>query len=203
MKPKIFFDFDDTLFVTKHLITRYIHEQYDVVLPPDEYHCGNSLYEIVVSLRTDIKIDRETFWRSYAHDFLASTEWHKNIEPYPDMIETMQQLAKKYEIIIVTARQEISRPVVKQILDIYLPNTISHVHYVWKIINGIYVPYLKADFISDLSGEKVAFFDDNPGEIDACSSVIKTILFDPYYLHKGAITYTNVHSWKEIGEFLA
>jgi hypothetical protein len=200
MKKIFITDFDDTLFFTRPSVFEYISKEYGVKLDDNKYYSGNLMFNIVSKFLQGEYLDYEKFWKAYARDFLCSIEYHKKVEPFPDMVHVLTELSKKYEIHISTARQEVSKPTVEYLINKYIPNIISNIHHVWKIENNVYKPYYKHEYIQDLHGEKVGFIDDNPGEIKSCMDIIPSFLFDPNGLHIDEKSYKRISSWMEIQE---
>jgi hypothetical protein len=82
-----------------------------------------------------------------------------------------------------------------------MPGCIADIHMVWDFVDGEYVAHPKKDFVKNVPGENIAFFDDTPREIIDMQDIIPSYLFDPTGKHE---TLTDiklrVDSWKKIGE---
>ena len=204
-KPVLFLDFDGLKFDTLDIHVRYINHRYGISTVPADY-IDNPGLEDVIKKYFDQKhhhlIDRDEVYLDVGERLIASLEWHKDVPPIPGMAEIIPLLAKKYTLWTVTARQKTSLPVVKHMLDTYVPNCISGVHCVWEHLGEKrWKEVSKKQFIEQFPGPKVAFIDDSPKEILRMEGIISTYLFDRHGMHSNASGITNiVRTWHEIGK---
>lgn len=206
MKPTLFFDFDDTLVDTQPVMRDFIAEYYGVRLPDDLYLCGNTLWKIVNSyLPPERQIPHDQFYEDWAEKFLISHEVHSKVTTMNRADVHIPRLASKYNLWIVTARQEGGLSVVTRLCQRLFGQHIQGIHFVWRRLskNEFKLIMSKKDFIASFPGEKVAFFDDNPGEVREVQSILPTFLFDPFGLHLEVPDVKfRVESWDEIAEIL-
>lgn len=202
MRPSIFFDFDETIFPHTPLARQFVKEHYDVELPAD-FHAGMDLRKFVnENSREHPNIDAHTFWTHYADTLLCSSEAHRALRPIRGAEDVIPVLADRYELWLVTARQEICKPVVEMIVDEFFPDCFKDMHFVWMRTPLGYVERKKCEFIADI-GNGIAFFDDSPHEIMGARHVVRSVLFDQYGHHADHPEITDrVSSWEEIGEIL-
>lgn len=195
---KIFLDFDDTLFFTKPAIFQYVEDTYGVTINQTKWHCGNSLPEIINAYAGEELVEVDSFWRNYARDFLMSVEKHQTVQPLPDMVEVINELSEIYELYIVTARQKVGIKVIDHLVTKHIDGCIKHIHCVWDTDGSTYKPTYKHEYVGQHLGEKIAFIDDHPQEVEKMSPVAPSFLFDPNGLHPDHLGEKFV-SWKEIG----
>jgi 5'(3')-deoxyribonucleotidase len=206
MKPIVFFDFDDTMVLTNPLVVAFLNSYYKIEIPTDVFLCGNSLEKVVNSLLPAHKaVTREELYEDYAKFFLGSREWHEKSYPLFESDVYVPKLASVYDLWIVTARQDGCRPLVEELCERFFPGHITGIHFVWKRVGvrDFQVNKTKSDFIASFTGEKVAYFDDNPGEIRRTRDVISSYLFDPHgHHHADTDIRHRVSSWEEIAHLL-
>jgi hypothetical protein len=206
MKPALFFDFDDTLVETREASRRYIRHRYGVTMPEELYLCGNSLWiQVNELLPPGKKVEKDSFYVDWRDNFLTSDEWHEDARPIGEAPEVIAELSVHFVIWIVTARQLASRLVVEKLCQRFFGQHISGTHFVWDGDGKFqaWVERSKKDFISGFDGSKMAFIDDNPGEIQKVQEVLTSYLFDPAGFHHQVpgINF-RVSSWREIAGIL-
>ena len=200
----IYFDFDDTLFHTQPAVFKYFEDTYGIKLSVDQYHDTPNLHHLINEHAGQEIVSFDTLWRDYGQDFLASSAWHKDVTPMNGMVEVMQLLSKKYRIHVTTARQEIGRMVIQELLHKHIPNMVHEIHFVWRKQDGVFCKTSKKEYVEkDAQETRIAFFDDSPKEIGAMDDILPSYLFDPHNLHheKEGIKLT-VKSWGEIANIL-
>lgn len=205
MRPVLFFDFDNMLVDTDQMQRDFILKEYGVNLPRDVYLCGNSLCEIVNSfLPPDRQVEKHQFYDHWCNNLVMSHKLHEPVKPIPGVMEYLPRIARRYDSWVVTARVLSGRSVAEKLCLKFFGDAISGMHFVWS--NGeskTRVERSKKDFIANFSGHKVAFFDDNPGEIRKVQGVIPSFLFDPLGIHKEERDIPHVvRSWSEIARTL-
>lgn len=208
MKPVLFFDFDDTIFRIRHLMARFLKDHYDFDMDLGKFVNGSSLHELLNQhLPPNKQISATEFYSHCSANFTGSIEWHNEGEPVEGALDTIPRLHKEYDLWIVTARDSATRPAVEFILNKYFKEMFQGIHFVWKFdeTKSEFVGTPKKDFIYnfDLHREKVAFFDDSPGEIEKVQDVIPSYLFDPHGFHVDEHLIRNrIISWQEIADLL-
>lgn len=199
-KQYYFFDLDDTLFDTKDKVIAYLNTTYKLSLDPSKYYCGNGLFEIVTEANKDIHITRKVFWDRYREEFLMSHQWHKQVAPMEHMVEVVQTLAKYHHCHIVTARQSPGISVVKALIDTYIPECISAIHFVNQYHTGSFTKVLKSEYIAEYRDQTCLFIDDNIGEFNGVKDIVPSYLFDPQDHHPEIPSSMKFSSWAEIGK---
>ncbi len=201
-KPHIFLDFDNLKFHTTPAHIEYVNHTYGVETVYEDYLDMSNLHAVLQKYENKNIPSYDDFWNDIGINFLSSKKWHENVEPFPDMCEVIYELANKYTLWTVTARQRRAIEVVKYLIDKHIPNCINDIHCVWvNNEDGAFYKHSKKDFIESIKGEKVAFIDDTPREIYEMDKIIPSYLFDPAgrYNHLVDIPH-RFGSWKEIGE---
>jgi 5'(3')-deoxyribonucleotidase len=201
MKPALFFDFDEVLFSTREISLRFFREHYGATIPNDMYFCGHSLETLIMEqIPQEQRPTKDEFYQYFSHELLASFERHKNLEPIVGAQEVINELAKKYNLYVATARHECSKAVVRHLVDSFFPGKLIDIHHVWrydKLIGFHGIP--KRDFVSRHE-TRIGFIDDNPKEIRDMSGITEAFLFDPFGYHIDETDISNrVTSWEEIG----
>ena len=169
MKPILFLDFDDTLVVTRHLVIQFLNSFYRIQIPSDMYLCGNSLEEVVNTyLPNNKQVTRHQLYDDYAINFLASKKIHDDAYPMEGTEIFIPQLALRYDLWVVTARQDGCRHVVENLCKKFFSRSIVGMHFVWKRVAPMQFSEnaSKKQFIASTRGEKIAFLDDNPNEVN-------------------------------------
>lgn len=203
MKPHIFLDFDGLKFDTIPSMVSFINRTYKIESVIEDYTGSCPLELIVKKYDPSCRLSEDDVFLHFGNNFLTSIEWHKEVLPLDGMCEVVSRLASKYTIWTVTARQKCSLPAIEYLLDKYIPGCISGIHCVWDYVDGKYQSVDKREFISNVPGEKIAFFDDSKGEILKMQETIPSYLFDPSGLHDSDQSINNrIRSWWEIGEML-
>lgn len=202
MENILILDFDETMFQTKKLEIKYIEKIYNLKIDHYKYQKYGKIIAINVK-KQNIITNYSSFWRNHLEMYQTDIFFHKLIEPFPDMIKTVQDLSKKYKIVIATGRINISKFVIQDILDKFIPNCISDIHCVWRTENGKHIKSSKKEYVKQLEGKKIAFLDDNIDELIEMDNLIPCYLFRPYL---NSVPHKNIQiisSWKEIsGKFL-
>jgi hypothetical protein len=206
MKPALFFDFDDTLVETREASKKYILHRYGVEMPKELYLCGNSLWVLVNSLLPpERRVEKDQFYQDWRDNFLTSDEHHRAVQPVREADVIVPQLSVRYDLWVVTARQEASQFVVARLCRRIFGRHITGMHFVWRGNDEVnsWEERSKKDFITNFAGEKVAFFDDNPGEVRAVQPLISAYLFDPLGFHREVTDIERrVSNWHEIADLL-
>ena len=183
----------------------YMNHRYGIVTQPED-HIENPSLHLVANkyLPPERHITREDMYEDLASNFLASHEWHKDVQPLEGMADVVQRLAEKYQIWVVTARAVGGMQVMQKLFDTYTPNCIAGIHCVWTGLGGKkFAERSKRDFVKNFEGTKIAFFDDSPKEIRNMHDIIPSYLFDPTGRNDNLNDIKlRVRSWKEIGELL-
>lgn len=197
----IFFDFDEFMFRTGDHLVSYVNNRWNISTKQEDYGNNPPLDKIIKWHRPDIQVTFNEAYLDVGQNFHASHELHEAVLPHDDMPEIVGQLAKYYRLYVVTSRQKFGRSVVERVLDRHVPGCIADIHMVWDFVDGEYVAHPKKDFVKNVPGENIAFFDDTPDEIINMQGIIPSYLFDPTGKHE---TLTDiklrVDSWKKIGE---
>lgn len=203
-KPKIFLDWDGLKFDTIPAHIEWINHFYGINSSVEEYINlgGGSWTQVINKHKPELALVKETLYLDLADNFLNSLEWHSNVMPFDGMCAIVPQLAKKYELIVVTARQKVSEPLILHFSEKYVPGCVTHIHCVHEHMGGnVFQRVSKRDFILGSHGEKIAFIDDSPHEIDGVRDIIPSYLFDPTGRHTENMDIPNkVSSWAQIGE---
>jgi hypothetical protein len=202
MQKNIFLDLDGLKFDTLDAHVAYMNWRYGINSKPSDYLNNPPLQAVVNSyLPAEKHVTREEVYADSGKNFLSSIEWHKDVLPFEDMCEVLPELAKKYRLWTVTARQKGGLHVVKYLLNKYIPNCIYEIHCVWEYVDNEFRDIPKKQFISSVSGEKIGFIDDTPHEVIELQPVLPSYLFDPTGINDSHPHIKNrVRSWKEIGE---
>jgi hypothetical protein len=198
-KPYIFLDFDGLQFNTLPALIIFFNETYKINSVAADYISGSSLQSIIRKYDPGNTTSFDDIYLHHAKNFLASLDWHKNVLPVTGMCEVVPRLVEKYTLWTLTARQNISLPVIRYLSNKYVPNCISGVHCVWSHINGEYRQASKKTFIESVVGEKIAFIDDSKSEIIKMGDTIPSYLFDLPGLHRSdpEIKY-HLDDWEEV-----
>ncbi len=200
-KPNLFFDWDDTIMVSRPLTIAYLEKRYGVHISYEEFNHGNvnSLDKFLNSKKPELKLSPSEVYLDYAKNFWWAFDGVRSLHFLPYSIEVIKSLSEYYNLWIVTSRQEIEKVFIQEVIDKYFFNCFSGVHCVWKNVYGLGVS--KVDFIRNTEGEKIAFVDDSVSEVLKVSSVLISYLFDPRKesSNKGV---KKVSSWLEIGNML-
>ncbi len=206
IKPTVFYDFDDTMLDTRHLVAAYINLRYGTNISAEMYLSGNSL-ELAVNaaLPPGKAVSRDRFYEDFDRLFLRSMKWHSKAVPVKDAEKYIPMISRKYNQWVVTARQDGCAPIFSKLCKKFFGNHISGAHFVWSRTGECQfeMNQSKRDFIASFPGNKVAFFDDNPEEVRKTGEVITTYLFDPndHHHHETDIQH-RVKSWEEIASIL-
>ncbi len=199
-KPHLFFDFDEFIVKSKAAAVAYINKKYGINTTEEDHGDNDSLLEVIKKHDENLNVSFDEAYLDIGHNFHASIEVQKNIPLMEGAKEIIPWLSEKYHLWIVTARQKVGLTAINHILDEYFPGCFQGVHCVWDYIDGIgYSESSKKDFILSIPGERVAFIDDSPKEIQRIENIIPTYLFDPkgaYSSYEG----NKVSSWQEIGK---
>lgn len=197
-KPNLFFDWDDTIMVSRPLTISYLEKRYRVRISYEEFHHGNasSLDKFLNSKKPELKLSPGEVYLDYAQNFWLSFDWSRSLQFFPYSIEVIKSLSGYYNLWVDTSRQEIEKVFIQAIIDKYFFNCFSGVHCVWKNTNGLGVS--KIDFIKSIKGEKVAFIDDSVSEVFKASSFISSYLFDPNKENTNS-EIVKLSSWIDIG----
>jgi hypothetical protein len=205
-KKTVFFDFDDTMMETHPLLVAFLNQHYGIQIPLDIFLCGNSLDKVVNNFLPPHKaVSAEQLYEDYSRDFLGSRDWHDKAVPMEGACRHIPRLAARYNLWIVTARDDSSRPLLKELCKKFFGGHITGMHFVWKRVGvcDFKVNQTKCDFIAGFPGEKIAFFDDNPNEALKTDRVIKSFLYDPHRHHDARTDIAHrVHGWDEIASLL-
>ena len=206
MKPILFFDFDDVLVYTRQVTIDFLTKFYGVQIPDELNYGGNSVWQMVVGLLPpEKKVSREQFYEDCAQHFLTSHDFHAKATPIAGAEMWVPRLAFKYDLWIVTARQEVSLPVVTKLSRKFFGNHIAGMHFVSRRLGERNFQLIKSkkDFIADFPGMKVAFFDDTPSEVREVQKVIPAYLFDPGHQYGDEpVIRRQGQSWEEIADLL-
>lgn len=203
MKPYLFFDFDGLKFNTTPALVRYMNQRWNMNSVESDYvNRVHDIESVINKYRKDLNVTYSEAYEDMGKNYNSSLLWQQDVQPIENMCEIMKLLSKKYTLLTVTARQKAGIHVIQYLLDKYIPGCVTDIHCVYESIgNGKFNEVLKKDFIKSLTGEKVAFIDDSPKEIEDMQSTIPSYLFDPKRLHDNLTEIKNrVHSWNEIGE---
>ena len=200
-KPNIFLDLDDLIIKTKAVALSYINKKYGVQITYDEYVNNNDeLHKIIQRHNSNFNLTFDEVYLDYGKNFLASMEWHEDVELMEDVQEVISLLSQKYTLWVVTARQKVGLNVINHLLNRHFQGCFKGIHCVYEWIEGIgYHGISKKDFISNVSGEKLAFIDDSPKEILRMKNIIPTYLFDQDRLYNSMEGVNRVQSWRDIG----
>lgn len=204
-KSTLFLDFDGLKFDTLNVHVEYINKRYGIKTTPADYKNNPGLDSVIKRYLPKEKhatINREEIYLDLGENLNGSIELHAKVFPIEGVQEILPLLAQKYTLWTVTARQHTSIPVIRHLLDIYVPNCISGIHCVWKHVgNYEFEGISKKEFISNFVGEKVAFIDDSLNEIREMQDIIPSYLFDPHG-HNDSVKNVQyrVRSWEEIGK---
>lgn len=202
MNNKLFFDLDQTMFDTNPSAEDYIMEKYGLNVDLNQHYKNLSTLDIINSqLDSNDKLDFNLFWRDYGDNFLNSIERHENVSPFIGMVDVIKELSKKNSLYIVTARQDIDNSkVIYYLLNKYIKNCITDIHCVWRLNKNKYIPFHKDEYIRTHSGNKIAFFDDHPKEVNSMQKIIPSYLFDPNKIHTKTNGIQKIFSWDQIGK---
>jgi hypothetical protein len=108
-------------------------------------------------------------------------------------------MKNRYNLWLVTARDARTKPVVEHMLDKHFPNCFNGSHFVWTHTLDGFIGKQKRDFILDFPGDKVAFIDDSPSEIERTQDIIPSYLLDSHGLHEDKTHIEKrVLCWREI-----
>ncbi len=204
-KDNLLLDFDGLKFDTLLQHVSYVNKHYGVESVPSDYLNNPPIHEVINKYYpSDKHVDGEFVWKDLADNFLTSIEWHKDVQPLPDMPEVIKELSKKYRLITVTARHTGGVDVIQHLLNQHAPDCVSQIHCVHEPQgNGSFKKVTKREFIESLRGNHVAFFDDAPKEIERVHDLVPSYLFDPAGLHDHRVDIKlRVRSWREIGNLL-
>jgi FMN phosphatase YigB (HAD superfamily) len=200
MKPVLFFDFDDTLFDTRGLTIEFIRAYYEVDIQHDGYFCGSNLHEAVNKhLPVEDHVEKHDFYLHWSENFGQSRAWYEKTKPLDSAKDILPELKERYDLWIVTARQLSTKVSVDHLLETHFPNCFSGVHFVRHHDGEKYVGKPKRDFISEFLGEKIAFVDDSPTEIEKTQDLIPSYLLDCHGFHEDKTHIERrVRNWSEI-----
>ncbi len=199
----LFFDWDGMKFNTIHAQIHYINKTYGLKITVSDYIQHNyDPVKLLPSFIPNFDLTPHEVYLDFGKNFQASIEAHERIEPMPGMCEVMPLLSKLYTIHTVTARQTFTLPVIEYIHDKYIPGCVANIHCVYERTDDDYIAIPKKEYIRNVEGEKVAFFDDNHHEIKDMKHVIPSYLFDPHSLYKSSFEYYRVKSWMRIWQML-
>ena len=115
------------------------------------------------------------------------------------------QLALRYDLWVVTARQDGCRHVVENLCKKFFSRSIVGMHFVWKRVAPMQFSEnaSKKQFIASTRGEKIAFLDDNPNEVRNIEGLVPSYLLDPHQFHKKEHSIEHcVKSWAEFAELM-
>ena len=200
MRKKFFLDFDQSLFFTKKSEFDFIKEEYGIELDINAEYGEYSILDTINRVARKEVESFNVFWKNHAEKYLTSISKHHNTLPMPGMVDVVKELALDNDIFVVTARQEIGKPVIKHLINEFIGDSIKDIHCVWRKNGKGFVPTYKKDYILSHDGNKIAFIDDSPKEVLEVSNIIPSYLFDPSELHTNLNNIERLSSWKEIGE---
>ena len=188
-KKKFGIDFDDVLIDFVAHMTEYHNNTYNTSFTRENYTTRN--------LHDTWKTSEEEAINR-VKDFVIS-ESHKGIPPMEGATGVLNRLSKKYELIIITARDKAEIDAVQYLIEKHFGNIFSSVHFLYD--NGV-KEKTKGQLCKDL--EIDFFIDDSITNVQNTSEAgITTFLFDaPWNRDFSDSNITRVHSWKEIEEIL-
>jgi 5'(3')-deoxyribonucleotidase len=203
-KPNAFFDLDGMKFDTVGAHMEYINQRYGINSIITDYLDNPSLEKVVKKYRPDFAGTRDEVYRDIQKNLLYVIDAHKEIKPFPGMVEVITEVTKKYNLFTVTARPRQGIQVIEYLLETHIPGAIGHVHCVWNHTTDGVIESPKHEFIKSVKGDNVAFFDDAPNEIRKMEGIIKSYLFDPqrHYDGQHKDLAFRAYSWYEIGDIL-
>jgi hypothetical protein len=201
-KPHLFFDFDGVKFDTVPHEVKYLNARYGIDIKVSEFRGKSEIVDKIINSylpKTD-QLDRLEIWKDLGQNYSASIKWHQDVLPMNGMLKVIKSLREKYTIWTVTSRQSDGKYVIQYLLDKYVPGCINGIHCVYTFNDNNLSAVFKKDFIRSIKGEKIAFFDDSPSEIEAVKDLIPSYLFDPFYLYDDIDGADHLHSWEQIGK---
>lgn len=201
-KPNLFFDVDNTMFDSNHLMLEALNELFGIKAVISDFYNNPTLSVILERYKPELCLEfsHDEISKRFSEYFLDSHEKHEAIEPFPDMPEVITKLSKRYNIWVNTARPHSSLPVLRSLFQKYTPGCVTGIHCVWHYLNGKYHKKLsKREFIiKGVRGTNRAFFDDCPDHIRDIQDIIPSYLFDPTGIYDAEPGIHNrVRSWKE------
>lgn len=198
----LFFDLDGMTFDTLPSTVRFINHHYGTNLETKDILNRGSEIDAVLRQHTgDNSITKDDFYNLYGKEYLTSVEWHADATPMPYAPEIIGKLSQQYTIHTVTARQQVGINVIKHLIGKHLQGKIENIHCVWRKNEfGEFYKIPKHEYIQNVNGLKLAFFDDSHHEIESMQGILPSFLFDPYNFHPEVSDAKKVKSWLEIGE---
>lgn len=202
MKPYLFFDLDETMFLTLEHMVNYINGRHGINSTIYD-HIGNndSLDEVIRKHDPNFNLSWGETYADVGINFHTSIEHHEDVLPMKDMPKVVKELSKKYRLVIVTARQKVGLDVINYLTHKHIPGCITYTHCVWEHIgNGKFNKIMsKREFVKNISGEKAGFIDDSVHEIMKMKDILPCFLYDPTDHHKSVLHIPNrVTSWEQI-----
>mgnify|MGYP006367989375 CR=1 FL=1 len=204
MKPYLFFDLDETMFLTLEHMVNYINDRHGINSTVyDHIGQNDTLDEVIRKHDPSFSLSWGETYVDVGINFHASIERHQEIRPMKSMPRIVKELSKKYRLVIVTSRQKVGLNVINYLIDKHIPGCIAHTHCVWEHIGDAKFNEImsKREFIKKISAKKAGFIDDSVHEIMKAEDVLPCFLFDPTNQHKNVPHIPNrVTDWEEIGK---
>ena len=206
MAKEIFLaDLDNSLFDTREPHKRYVNERYDIKSTLLDYMHNTPIPGIIKKYAPESTHDEKHIWGHLGEHFQTSIEYHSFATPIdPYVVDVLTEISIKYELIIATRRQHLSRNVTDYLFQKYFPCCdVRHVHFVYERISyGMYHEVTKREFAKKKGVSNiVAFVDDSKDEIYDMHDLVLSHLFDPWDLHQNTPNIkSRVTDWKKIGD---
>ena len=115
MKEPIILDFDGVVAITEHIWLEYVNKKYGINTKISDYNNDLSL-ENNVNILAGINLSFEEFYFDFTANYTMSFDLHRKAFPLPYSIEVINELAKKYNLFISTARNSLGIDVIKYVL---------------------------------------------------------------------------------------
>lgn len=171
-KPIIAVDIDDVLAVENEAVRQFANQRYGHQHAKEDYLVPGDYWGYWESVQG---VDKAEGARRY-HEYVASGV-KAELQVMEGAIAALDELKRRYDLIIVTARHAHLKDITEKWLNRHFPATFSHVAFVelWtgsiKGSKAEVCAHLKADYL----------IDDNPAHLElAVSAGIKGVLFGSY-----------------------
>ena len=197
-KPLIAVDVDDVLAASTESLRHVVNQTYDVNLSSEHYKVPGEYWGYY-----------ERVWQTHGiHEKVSLTELNGQMEHDQSHVPVqvgaqavLRELANKYDLVILTARDPSWRQATERWLDLHFPNTFSGIHFA----GGHHDPEQKSKGDVCIQIGANWLIDDNIGHLQtAIDKGVGAVLFGDYGWHVDVpAELVHCRTWKQVGAYFA
>lgn len=195
-----FFDFDDTLIPTKHLVVKYMNSTYNINTNTGDWVDNDNYDSVIKKFKPDSCVIPDEIYLNFGRDFFPFFSLEE-FSLFDGAREAIEEMHEKYNLYVVTSRQGKEKNHIKKILKNQgVLDLFEYVHCVYNWENNKFISQPKAEFIKSIPGVKIGFLDDSLSEVTkSIGSVLCPLLFDPHGKHTKEVGRLEIVScWKQV-----